>query len=110
MPTKAQDIYSMAGQTLVASAFALANAFGTTSSQMNALYDQVAAASTPAEVTTTSQALNTAMNAAGWFVPIALVDSMQATASSVQNVPSSFLTTDQDPVAPVASQDWTITG
>jgi len=110
MPTKAQDIYSMAGQTLVVSAFALANAFGTTSPQLNTLYDQVAAASTPAEITAASQALNTAMNASAWFVPIALVESMQATASSVADVPSSFLTTDQDPVSPVASQNWTISG
>ncbi|MGD0554151.1 MAG: ABC transporter substrate-binding protein [Streptosporangiaceae bacterium] len=110
MPTKAQDIYSMAGQTLVASSFALANAFGTSSSQMNALYAQVAAASTPAAVTAASQALNTAMDSNAWFVPIALVLSMQATASSVQNVPSSFLTVDQDPVSPVTSQNWALAG
>jgi peptide/nickel transport system substrate-binding protein len=108
MPTKAQDIYSMAGQTLVVSAFAMANAFGTTSAQMNQLYSQVAAAATPAEVAAASQALNTAMNTNAWFVPIALVLSMQATASSVQGVPSDFLTTDQDPVSPVTSQNWTV--
>jgi peptide/nickel transport system substrate-binding protein len=107
MPTKAQDIYSMAGQTLVASNFAMANAFGTSSAQMNALYANVAAASTPADVTATSQALNTAMSSNAWFVPIALVLSMQATASSVQGVPSKFVTVDQDPVSPVASQNWT---
>ncbi len=98
MPTKAQDMYSMAGQTLPVSQFSLANAFGTTSAQMNELYTEAASAPTTAQQNSYLQELNTTMNQQGWFVPIALVMSMQATASSVQNVPSSFLTTDQDPV------------
>jgi peptide/nickel transport system substrate-binding protein len=106
MPTKAQDLYSMAGQTLVVSQFALANAFGTTSPQMNALVTQAAAAPSAAAQDTALEQLNTAMNQQAWFVPIALVESMQATSSSVQGVPSTFLTVDQDPLSPVTSQDW----
>jgi peptide/nickel transport system substrate-binding protein len=106
MPTKAQDMYSMAGQTLPADDFSLGNAFYTVSPQLNTLYADAAAAPTVAAQDTYLQQLNTAMNQQAWFVPIALVESMQATSSSVRGVPSSFLTTDQDPVNPVTSENW----
>jgi peptide/nickel transport system substrate-binding protein len=106
MPTKAQDMYSMAGQTLPADDFSLGNAFYTVNPQLNSLYAAAAAAPTVAAQDAYLQQLNAAMNQQAWFVPIALVESMQATSSSVQGVPSTFLTTDQDPVSPVASENW----
>jgi peptide/nickel transport system substrate-binding protein len=105
MPSKAANMYFQATQILPTSG-SLGNAFGTVNSLMNTVFADAAGASTADQQSTYLQELNHIMNQQAWFVPIALTLSMQFTKSTVQNVPSTFLTTDHDWVSPVTSQNW----
>ena len=104
MPSKAANMYFQATQILPTTG-SLGNAFGTVDAQLNTLFAEAGSATGSAQ-DNYLQELNQRLNALAWFVPVALTLSMQMTKPALHNVPSTFETVDQDPVSPVASQNW----
>ena len=104
-PLKADTMFYEAGQILPVQG-SIANAYGLSDPQANALYASASSASTAAAQTGYLQRLNERLDSLAWVAPIALIDSIQMTASSVKNVPATFKTTDLDPFSPVTSQNW----